>query len=263
MGKRLLFRMLGDLSLCEVDDNPDGAGKSSQHLERVTRTGRHFVHEYARGAACILLKLDTPAGRDADQPNAAGVSPAADEQVPHDQSHQLPLSIEHAHRRVRGRTEDGSNNSMLVGDIKHVDDIENFAFTSDVALEGSQQAPDPIARGLNALARTFEVDFAFAAGELKVLVLRAPVPTDQFPHHVVEGAAQIVDSIAYYDREGAGHGFNEADLNHWLSSASVIFDAESVRLALYEGLELPFKVRDMMLCSLELEAGAFKHGQQT
>ena len=69
---------------------------------------------------------------------------------------------------------------------------------------------------------------------------------------MVKGAPEVVDSIAYYDREHGGDAFNEANLNNWLAAHWIMLDAESVRLAQHKGFELPFKVRNVMLCSINL-----------
>lgn len=69
---------------------------------------------------------------------------------------------------------------------------------------------------------------------------------------MVENATEIVNSIAYYDREGFRDVFDEADLNSWLTSLVVMCDSKSVWLARYERFELPFKIRNVMFCSFEL-----------
>ena len=85
-----------------------------------------------------------------------------------------------------------------------------------------------------------------------MLVLRAPREAECLPRHMVKGGVEIVDGVAYYQGEISGQVFHESDLDNWLSCLRIVLDAKSVRFALDEGLKLPFKLRNVRFCPLNL-----------
>lgn len=150
---------------------------------------------------------------------------------------------------MTGCSQDGPDGSMLIGDIQIVKDIECMPFTPREGLPPSQEIFYPGAGGLNPIDPAFEICPVITRREHQVFILCASINSNDFPKNMVKSAANVVDSIAYYDGKNIGDGFDKADLDNWLASLSVILDGKSVRLAQCERFELPFKVRDVMICS--------------
>lgn len=238
-------------------ENGDGA------VELVKRADRgdsaDFWQEYARGAAGIILKLDPATFGNRKDRHDVGTS---NENISRHFDKGCSIFMERFKRRMASRAQDWPNEAMLVSVIQVADSDEHFAATAFKGLNGSKIIFNPLAWGIYSSARPFIVVPVGSADELQVLVKRSMVGLDQLPHQVVHGTPQVVNSVAYYDRERFRGSLNESNLDFWLSSHLVVLDGESVRLALYEGFELPFKIRDMVLCSIELHDGAVKHDEE-
>jgi hypothetical protein len=160
---------------------------------------------------------------------------------------------------VSGSAKNRTDGAVLVSNVKRIDQVKVLPAPSRKRLDFDERLFDPFAGRANALARGFVFRPVVTTGELKMAILRAVVPSDEPPHGVVESAAQIVDSVAYYDRELLRNAFNEANLNSWLTGFTVMLDAKSMRLARYEGFELPLKVSNVMLCATEFLPCAIEH----
>ena len=217
---------------------------------------RGLAEEYARGAICIVLQLD---GRAAGNGGQRGVFfKAADEGVP------LHLDCPASGHRdgdggMAGGADDGREHSMLVRIVHKVQGVEAVALPIGEDLKGLDEVFDPLGLGFYSLAGGFEVDPRVASRKLEVAILRAAIPSDEIPDHVVQGDPHVVDSIAYYQGENARGLFEEANPNVNLSGFRICLDGESMRFFADEGCELPFNIRDVMIGPFKFLNGAIEH----
>lgn len=239
--------VFGDFPFDIFNCAPDLSGKNPQCLKGV-RIGS-TCHENAGFAVGAVVEFDIAACGDIRDSNV--VRDAADKPVSLHSKERDPVFMEDLKRWMRGRAKDWRDDVMLVGIIERVDDIKNLSVSARKHLEGDEHLADPFARCSNTVARGVEIRLVIADGKLRVPILFASVPSHKLPHGVVESAGEVVDCIADYDREAVGDTLDKAYLDYWLSRLLIVLDAKSVRLPLYEGFELPFKVSNVMLRSVE------------
>ncbi|MBA3446244.1 MAG: hypothetical protein H0T56_01305 [Pseudaminobacter sp.] len=225
-------------------------------MAEAVQNGEHLpiaqgiAEEYARGAIGIAVQFDRIPNWNVH--DRRGVAHPANELIAGHSEAGFPFGIIDSEVGMPRSSQNGADGAVFVGDIHFVEAAEDFALPAGEGLKRNDEIPNPLAGGLDSIAPGFVIRSVIAARERQVLVLRAAVPPDQRPNHVVKGGAQIVNSVAYYDNEVIGGRFNESYLNKRLSGLRIILDAKSVRLARYKGFELPLKVGNVMLCSFNL-----------
>jgi hypothetical protein len=241
----------------EVRDGfDDGIHEAAEHSEYVSAL--NVAEEYRRGAVGIAIEFNVAAGRDAHDRD--DVADTADELVALHSNRGATIRVEDLKGGMGGSSEYRPDSAMLVGNVHFVKSREDFPFASGEGPCGDQQVNDPSAGGDYAPAPGFVIRSVISADKRQLLVLRAAIPSDKLPDQMVKNRPQIVDSVAYYDREGLRHLFNDTDLNNWLATMWVMLDPKSVRLAQHKGFELPFKVSNVMLCTSEFLPSAIEHG---
>jgi hypothetical protein len=80
-------------------------------------------------------------------------------------------------------------------------------------------------------------------------VLFSAIKPDQFPHEVVKGAPQVVDSVAYYQSNARGR-LRGCNVNIQCPIVSTI--DRGIKIASSGLAELPFQVSDVMIVSFDL-----------
>lgn len=208
-----------------------------------------FSKEYAQGAICAIGELNLcPGGyigyADKFFPANDGVSSEGrfdDTTGPDDDQ-----------IRMFSGLQDGSDDPVLVTIVKSVEDMKGFSPSFREDLEKGQQFFDVRTGGFYPVAGSRIRGPVFPYREFSISILFTVVPANEFPDNVVKDAPQVMDGIAYYDRDSIGEGIIQDDLDKYLASFFVIVDAASVRLAQYKRFELPFKISNVMLGSFEL-----------
>jgi hypothetical protein len=167
------------------------------------------------------------------------------------------------HDPVRGAlrsAQDWRDNGMFIRIVKMVEIVECRTTTTDEGFRDFDGVFHPLTGCFYSLAGGFEVNPALCCREFSVAVLRAAVPPDQLPEHMVEGAPHIVDTIAYYKGERAWNWLVKAKPEDGIPGVGVGLSDKSVRFFGHEGGELPFEVRNVIIGPLDFLFGAIEHG---
>jgi hypothetical protein len=158
-----------------------------------------------------------------------------------------PVRVEGSEGGATCDSHNGVYRPVFVSNIKAVEKVEYLPLPTGESLIIEEKLSNPIARRFQLLASEFVARLGSPARELKIAILYASIVPDHIPSDMVEGGTKVVDSIAYYCGEYGRDGLDESNLNVWLATLQVMGHTKSVRLARYEGFELPFKVRSMMI----------------
>jgi hypothetical protein len=209
--------------------------------------------EYARGALSIFIKFDGKPGRDAGYIGKS-VGPA-DHHITFHGTHRDSIWSHDSERRVAGSSQNGRDGDVLVRVVQFVDLVEINALPTHKCFGSPDGVFHPLAGCFYSIAGGFEVDPAVACREAEFAILRAVVVSDQIPNGVIEGGSKIVDSIAYYHGERGKRLFDETYPDRELIGLRVCLNAKSARFLVNKGIELPFKISDVILGPLDFLFG--------
>jgi hypothetical protein len=215
--------------------------------------------KYARGALSIIIEFEREPRlyfrkrRDGDA--ACGWR----ERIGVDCFMQSPIRRENLEPRVIGGAQNRRNLDVLIRVVQLVELVQVHAASANKGFCGGDGVFHPLTGCFYSMAGGFEVNPCVACGELEVAILRAVINSNQFPHGMVKGASKIVDSVAYYRGEVARKFFGETDADGQESGCRVGLDVEAVWFRGDEGVELPFKISNVVIGPLDFLFSAVEH----
>jgi hypothetical protein len=201
----LSLGVLGYLSLNEPQGNPNAITEQVEDLYGLAI--RRLADEYARGAVCIAINYDPSTRRDIGDLQKV-LEVRGNESVPVHPEALRSVGIEDRESRVTSCPHGWGNDVVLVGNIEP---IKALAFPTREYLKANKQIGYPgadVASLDHAFGVSFVTNSVLSTREMQVVMLRAAIPSDKFPNHVVEGTPQIVDSVAYVTEKVLGIGFS-------------------------------------------------------
>lgn len=252
-GKR--DRLFGDGGLNGGDRLHDRVSKSPQHGIYRLESPVGLFEKYAGGALVIIVQLDSGARREDSE--AKFVGPREKHITFQTVSDALCCDSEW---RMGGPPKDGGNRVVLVRIIKAVEFKEVMTFPAREGFRGLDDIFHPLTGCFYSLAGAFEIRPVVAANnEFGAIIFCAAPQVGQFPRDVVEGATEVVNSIAYYQGEGARELLSKFNSDPEDSGIVVMLDHKSVGFRSNKGGELPFDIGHVMIGPLNFLFGTVEH----
>ena len=240
----------GNLSLDAINYRSDGMREPLQGThDRKANYIPDLLNEYARGALCIIIQLDTvPQAHDGD---VGKIGSATNDHITFHSNHNISGAILDSQWRMAGCSKDGDDCSVLVRIIELADLIEIVTSTVSKGFRGSDGLFGPLAWCFYCLAGSFKVDPVRVRREREVAILRAAIQTNKFPHHMVQGTAQIVDSITYYKGQNFRDRQDKTNPDGNLMRIGVSIDRKSVWFFSNKIVDYFFDIRNVAIGPLD------------
>lgn len=156
------------------------------------------------------------------------------------------------------RAENWRDLDMFIRIVELVEIVEVCPLPADKGFRGLDGVYHPLTGCFYPIAGGFETDPTVACRELEVAILRAVIPSDEFPRCMVEGTPQIVDSVAYYRGNSARQFFNKS-YAECERAGRIGLDTKSIWFFGDEGSELPFELGNVVIGPLDFLFGAVEH----
>lgn len=214
--------------------------------------------KYARGALVIIVNVDDGTARKEADIHRVGT---ADKHITF-HTNNAPLWRSDGEGRMGCAPENRGDDVVLIRVVKFVEFEEIMTFPAREGFRSLDGVFHPLAGCFYSLAKGFEIHSITAANnKLGSAIFCALPDVGQFPSDMVEGAAQIVDSVAYYKGEGARELLSKFDPHAHGAGVIIALDHKSVRFRSNEGGELPFDVGHVMIGPLDFLFGTIENDE--
>ena len=199
-----------------------------------------FAKEYVRGRLCVVVYFDPLAG--GDPPDEIGGA-AHGGIVEGRESAAIGVADHESNFR---KLNHWVEHSVLIRVVHQMKIVQAGTFPAGKDFQRSKHTQERFRGCFYSLDRGFETDPTVSRRKLEVAVLRAAVPTDDFPGHVVQSDPQIVDSIAYCESDAIRGLFSGVDLDVNLACLGIGQDSQAVGVLLNKRRKLAFDITDVM-----------------
>lgn len=144
-------------------------------------------------------------------------------------------------------TDNRRQDAMLIGIVQEMQRVQFVASPAFVSCEADEEFLRVAARRFYSVTRGFVVPFAAPmSGKRQKTILCTAINPDQFPCRVIEGGAEVVDSVTNDQGKTFGNWLAKTDLEGDLT-VRITADAKRVGVAIYKGGKDGLKITDMML----------------
>jgi hypothetical protein len=210
----------------------------------------NIAEDYVRGNLCIILEGKSGTGRRAiDGERFSSTDPrGASAEIGEAASYLSPVTDQYQLGNGR-RMDNWGQGGVLVLVVQTVSHIEEVPRASGERLKRLEQIFDGRGWCLYSVTQSFVTRPVSSFGEIELCVLSAAIKPDQFPHDVVKGAPQVVDSVAYNQSDARGR-LKDRDVNIQCPIVSMI--DRGIKIVSSELAELPFQVSDVMIGPFDL-----------
>jgi hypothetical protein len=215
--------------------------------------------KYTRGALSIIIEFVRQPRMDFHKRRDGDATRGGRKRIAFDPFLDCSIRSNNLESRVGRLAQDGCDLDVFIRVVQLAELVQIPPSPTDEGFRSRDGVLHPLAGCFYSLAGGFEVNPSIVCGKLEVAILRAMIDPDQFPHGMVEGGAQIVNSIGYYRGEVARKFLRETNADGQQSGPSVGLDAESVWFRGDESGELPFDIGNVVVGPLDFLFGAGKH----
>ena len=210
----------------------------------------NILEEYRRGTLRIVIKFEAVPGHDVRDIDEIGA--AAYEGTARHPDHESSSLIINGESGGGGGFHHEGQNGVLVRYVQLVEGIESVALSSWENFERDEKVFYPITGCFYSFATGFVVNPVIARAKYEVAILCAAIDTNDLPRQMVEGGANVVDSVAYYEGKSLSRIANEPNSNSGLSGLGVVLKRESVRFRGNVSSEFGLKVADVLIGPFDL-----------
>lgn|SRR6266576_404379 len=150
---------------------------------------------------------------------------------------------------------DGNEQPVLVGDIEAMQRVQRIALPSLVRLYDVDNECGKVGqRSLyrSAIDGRYKFLSRLADCEPRMLVLSEVRATANFPLHIIERRAEVVNAVADVQGNHGGNGFLQSELETIVSGIRIFLYAQTAKVALDESINERIQVSDVLIGPYDL-----------